>query len=205
MLKVSSLLTEQISDSRLGDSPISPSSSQAEMPAAMSPELIQAFMREEADMFDRSTRAVVWNPVCADGVISRCLDSAGITVFNSDDGTSAIGIPNVDFLALDVPIAQSAVFRPRSGEVDLYVRHALERLRLGYVACLIETEFWGTTAGRQLKKDLPPTFIYLPTWNVRLDGREVATGGVGWCVWLGCWRGETELRFLSKTVDVETQ
>jgi hypothetical protein len=203
MLRVSSLLAEQVSDSQSDGDQIS-NGSGLDRSTVISPELIHAFLREEADMFDRSGKAVVWNPMCADGMISRCMRSAGITVFSSDNQASGIGTPNVDFLALDVPIANSAVFRPRSAMVDRCVRHAIDRLQLGYVACLIETDFWGTPAGRQLKKDIPPTFVYLSTWNAYLDGREMAPGGVGWCVWLGRWRGETELRFLSEIAEADS-
>ena len=169
----------------------------AQVPA-VDAELVRAFLRSEVDLIGQENNTIVWDPACGEGAIGRVLEEAGITVFGSDRGNTTFGIPAVDFLASDVRLADMAISCPPSNQVAEYVRHALHHLQLGYIAFLVETEFWQTSSGVALSRDLPPTFAYLSTLGTEIRGRHIAAGGAMWCVWLGLWRGATELRFLTQ-------
>lgn len=144
----------------------------------------------------------IWEPACGDGAISRVLAEAGRHVWSTDLVGRGYGFARRDFLleyAMPGDIG-GIVTNPPFKLADDFALHALERLRVPYLAMLLRLAFLeGMARGAALFTPHPPARVWAfgkrPTlWR----GDEVAgTGGsiaYAWFVWDGLTLpGETRL------------
>jgi ParB-like chromosome segregation protein Spo0J len=70
--------------------------------------------------------AVVWEPACGDGAISRVLESRGLTVISNDLHNRGYGEPGRDFLKEDSLLAPEIICNPPFALDDDFAIHALD-------------------------------------------------------------------------------
>ena len=157
-----------------------------------------ALLEQEGSCIDLCGEALIWDPACGDGSIGRVLEAAGYTVIGSDPDETDFGVSKVDFLACDLRLANIVVSCPPVGQASEYARHLLVDLQVGYAALLVPTDYLHGHAGRSLFRDMPPTFAFSIAWPMRIRETPLRPGEAMWCVWLGAWRGPTELRLLDR-------
>jgi hypothetical protein len=153
-----------------------------------------AFLRAEAANFLAAYDGPVWEPCCGEGHMSRVLaEFLGYNVISTDLRTDAgFGTGGVDFLETSVlpsgvrRIITNPPYGDDPNDVPLPVRfafHALEILRVPYLAMLLKQTFWNAGNRRALFRLLPPARQYQTTFRIDFTGGGSPTVGGLWVVW----------------------
>ena len=83
----------------------------------------------------------IWEPACGNGAISKLMTAAGYDVVSTDIADYGFGLPRVDFLKTEIPLAKHIVTNPPygRGSADEFITHALAMTRQtgGSVAMLL--------------------------------------------------------------------
>jgi len=163
------------------------------------PEPTRAFLHAELSrLMDFHT---VWEPAVGDGAMAREMQAMNLTVFGSDlvdRGANAFLQSFYDFKDAE---GMAIVTNPPFAECNKdpgWVRHALETLRVEYMALLLPINWLGASGRAALWAKFPPARIYLMRWRIDFTGQGAPPMLNGWFVWDKQHEGETVLRMLDR-------
>jgi hypothetical protein len=154
-----------------------------------------AFLRaEEAFSYLSAYQGPILEPCCGEGHMSRVMaEFLGCEVISTDlRPDSGFGVGGVDFPGTEAlpPGVRRIITNPPYGDdpngVPLPVRfafHALEVLKVPYLAMLLKQTFWNAGNRRTLWRLLPPSRQYQTTFRVDFTGGGASTVGGLWVVW----------------------
>jgi hypothetical protein len=125
----------------------------------------------------------VLEPCCGDGAISKLLVERGFTVTSSDLVERGYGQSGVDFLAVTSTECTAIVTNPPFKLSEEFIVHALEVLRVPYLALLLKSQYWHATRRRALFEKHPPAVVYPMTWRPDFLHKGKPTMDCQWTVW----------------------
>lgn len=168
------------------------------------PEPTLALAHYERDALSR--HSLIWEPACGDGGMAQDLRNTGISVVESDlidRGAGAIIRDFFDF-GFDDRLSNAVVTNPpyhainqRDGK-GRWLRHAMETLRLDYMALLLNWTWPGAGGLAALWATYPPARAYLMRWKIDFTGQGSPPMLNGWFVWDHDHSGPTELRMMDR-------
>ncbi|MCA3254949.1 hypothetical protein [Bradyrhizobium sp.] len=142
---------------------------------------IDAFLAAELQWLEGET---VWEPACGDGAIARKMTAAGLEVLGTDLVDRGYGKGGRDFLAeTHLNGCRRIVTNPPFGIAEAFIRHALLRLDVPYLALLLKATYWHAATRAPLFAARPPAVIYALTWRPDFLKKGAPTMDVVWCVW----------------------
>lgn len=168
------------------------------------PEPTRALLRAEGERLREL--GTIWEPACGNGAMLREIEAAGFDAIGSDLHDRGCG-HRIDFFATEWPLGQAIVTNPPYQEVNWrdgrgrWIRHALERLQVPYMALLLNWSWPGAGGLGRLLEEHPIARVYLLRWKVDFTGAGAPPMLSAWYVWDRAWRGETALRFLDRGDD----
>lgn len=126
----------------------------------------------------------VWEPACGDGAIARKMAAAGLDVLGTDLVDRGYGEGERDFLAeRELHGCSRIVTNPPFNLAEAFIRHALLRLDVPYLALLLKATYWHAATRAPLFTLRPPAMIYALTWRPDFLKKGAPTMDVIWCVW----------------------
>lgn len=143
----------------------------------------------------------VWEPAAGDGAMVRELMDAGLMVFASDLVDRGCGAEVRNFYEYRKPVLQAIVTNPPFAECNAdpgWVRHALQTLRVDYMALLLPVNWLGAAGRAALWSEFPPARVYLMRWRIDFTGQGAPPMLNAWFVWDTAHVGEPILRMLDK-------
>lgn len=164
------------------------------------PEPTRAFLHAEIGRLrDFST---VWEPAAGDGAMVREMESVGLAVFSSDLVDRGCDAEIRSFYEYQIAPAAAIVTNPPFAECNKdpgWVRHAVERLGVEYMALLLPVNWVGASGRAALWAQFAPARIYIMRWRIDFTGQGAPPMLNAWFVWDKEHRGETVLRMLDRT------
>lgn len=142
----------------------------------------------------------VWEPACGGGHMARVIAQHpnGYHVSSTDIRKTGYGLPYVDFLATipapETPI-HAIITNPPFNLADEFIRHALETIKVPYLALLLKTTFFNSGRGKRLHNDHPPTNRLPLTWRVAFLKGERGNSPLMDCDWFVWQAGATPKSF----------
>lgn len=136
--------------------------------------------------------AVVWEPACGDGAMSRVLEER-FTVLSTDLSDECYGLGGMDFTTTAIDQRVDAVItNPPFYAAEDFIRRGLEAAPV--VALLFKSQFWHAKRRLSVFTDHPPAFVLPLTWRPDFLGKakSAPTMEVLWTVWI---EGVTECRY----------
>lgn len=153
----------------------------------------------------------IWEPAAGDGAMVREMRGAGLDVVASDlVDRGCPGATIRDFYAFDLATrpARAAVTNPPFDQCSwghgraAWLIHALDTLRLDYMALLLPWSFPGAGGLAAFWERHRPARAYLMRWRIDFTGQGAPPMLCGWFVWdrahQGANQGETALRMLDR-------
>lgn len=126
----------------------------------------------------------MWEPACGPGLLARVFEARGMRVFGSDLHPYGYGQAGVDFVTTVRAPYPVIVTNPPYGDLaEAFIRHAVQTLRVPYVAMLLKATYWHAGSRRQLFADCPPSAIYPLGFRLHWDGRGRPVQEFAWNVW----------------------
>lgn len=152
------------------------------------------------------TFPTIWEPAAGDGAMVRELRGAGLDVFASDLVDRGCGAEIRDFYAFDLATRPAAVIvtNPPFDQCmwgngrAAWLIHALDTLRLDYMALLLPWSFPGAAGLAAFWERHRPARAYLMRWRIDFTGQGAAPMLNAWFVWDRAHEGETALRMLDR-------
>lgn len=166
------------------------------------PEPIRALLSVEGAALGRFRK--VWEPAVGDGAMERELRAAGWDVIGSDIVDRGANAEIRDFFAYEVAPASCVVTNPPFQECNRepgWIRHALERLGVEYMALMLPLTWVGAVSRAKLWADWPPARVYVMRWRIDFTGQGAPPMLNAWFVWDREHVGDPLLRMLDK-IDV---
>lgn len=163
------------------------------------PEPTRALLHAEIDRLREFQ--TIWEPAAGDGAMVREMESLGLTVRASDLIDRGCNADIRSFYDFPVAAAQAIVTNPPFAECNRepgWIRHALERLGVEYMALLLPINWLGASGRAGLWAEYPPARIYLMRWRIDFTGQGAPPMLNGWFIWDKQHRGETVLRMLDR-------
>jgi hypothetical protein len=152
--------------------------------------------------------ATIWEPAAGDGAMVRELEGIDYWVVKSDIIDRGCGATIRSFYDFSAPLASAIVTNPPFAECNKdpgWVRHALERLGIEYMALLLPLNWMGAVGRARLWRQFPPARIYLMRWRIDFTGQGAPPMLNAWFVWDKAHVGETVLRMLDRTDPAQTE
>ncbi len=146
----------------------------------------------------------IWEPAAGNGAIVRELEAVGLPVIISDLVDRGCGAIVRDFYAFDEAPAAAIVTNPPfdqcscKGAKARWIYHALERLRVAYMALLLPWGWPGAAGLADLWRRFPPARVYLMRWRVDFTGQGASPALNAWFVWDCTHRGAPALLMLDR-------
>lgn len=143
----------------------------------------------------------IWEPAAGDGAMVRELMAVGLMVYASDLVDRGCGAEIQNFYEYREAPLQALVTNPPFGECNAdpgWVRHALETLRVDYMALLLPINWLGAAGRAALWGEFPPARVYLMRWRIDFTGQGAPPMLNAWFVWDKAHVGETVLRMLDR-------
>jgi len=146
---------------------------------------------------------VLWEPAAGDGAMSREIRAAGLCAVDSDmvdRGCNAEIRSFYDYSAETAP-ARAILTNPPFSECNsgAWIKHALEVLRVEYMALLLPFNWPGASGRAGLWAKHPPARVYLMRWRVDFTGKGAPPMLNAWFVWDAASTGEdTKLMMLDR-------
>lgn len=152
----------------------------------------------------------IWEPAAGDGAMAAEIAKAGHSVFCSDLIDRNCNAEIKSFYDYKSPPQghESIITNPpfkecNSGE---WIRHALEVLRVPYMALLLPLNWPGAASRAALWQKHPPARVYLMQWRIDFTGKGAPPMLNCWFVWTGNTNpDETRFLMLGKEQASETQ
>lgn len=144
----------------------------------------------------------VWEPAAGDGAMVRDLMAMGLMVYASDLIDRGCGAELRSFYDYHEAPIKAIVTNPPFAECNRdpgWVRHALERLGVEYMALLLPLNWLGAAGRAALWAQFPPARIYLMRWRIDFTGQGAPPMLNAWFVWDKKHEGETVLRMLDRS------
>lgn len=144
----------------------------------------------------------IWEPACGDGAMIREMNALGLVTFGSDLIQRGAAEMVRDFYDFRIPAFPAIVTNPPFNECNRdpgWVRYALERLGVEYMALLLPVNWMGSGTERAaLWSQYTPARVYVMRWRVDWTGQGAPPMLNAWVVWDKAWKGETVLRMLDR-------
>ena len=168
------------------------------------PEPTRAFLHAELDRLKKYSS--IWEPAAGNGAMVREMEAVGLSVFASDLVDRGCGAIRdfYSFNKINCP-CDAIVTNPPYSECGWgngkaqWLKHALERLEVDYMALLLNWSWPGAGGLGQFYNQYPPARVYLMRWKIDFTGQGAPPMLNGWFVWDREWKGETVLRMLDRT------
>jgi hypothetical protein len=163
------------------------------------PEPTRAFLSVEGSIL---RQLGAWEPAAGDGAMVRELEALGIPVFASDIIDRGCGAEIRSFYDYSSAPRRAIITNPPFAECNKdpgWIRHALEQLRIEYMALLLPVNWLGAVGRAALWARFPPSRIYVMRWRIDFTGQGAPPMLNAWFVWDNASRGETVLRMLDRT------
>lgn len=167
--------------------------------------MAEALEREAADFYPtppEPTRALVaaegarirqfcavWEPACGDGAMMRDLAECGIGSIGSDIIDRGCGAVIRDFFDFETAPQSAIVTNPPFNAVNWrdgkgrWITHALDSLRVEYMALLLPWGWPGAGGLGPLWSRLPPARVHLMRWKIDFTGQGAPPMLNAWFVW----------------------
>jgi hypothetical protein len=166
------------------------------------PEPIRALLAAERDRL--ADFPLIWEPAAGDGALTREMQRAGFGTVGSDLIDRGCGAILRSFYDFELPLAAAVITNPPFQECNWrdgkgrWIFHALETLRLDYMALLLPWSWPGAAGLAGLWGRIPPSRVYLMRWRIDFTNQGNSPTFSGWFVWDRQHRGETVLRMMDR-------
>jgi hypothetical protein len=163
------------------------------------PEPTLALLYAEADRL--ADFPLVWEPAAGDGAMVRLIQEHGHRTVHSDLVDRDCGAEIRSFYDYATAPAPALITNPPFAECNRdpgWIRHALERLGVEYMALLLPINWLGAAGRAPLWSRFPPARIYLMRWRIDFTGQGAPPMLNAWFVWDKQHQGETVLRMLDR-------
>jgi hypothetical protein len=145
------------------------------------PEATIALLDEIAAVIP-SPPAVIWEPACGDGAISKVLIAHGFVVAETDIAARGRPSQQIDFLAVQKRLADVIITNPPFNLAREFITHA-DELGVRKMAMLLKSNFWNVASNVVLFKRWTPAFILPLTWRIDFTGAGRPHTDCTWTYW----------------------
>ncbi|UXM94298.1 hypothetical protein N5853_09280 [Bartonella sp. HY329] len=149
------------------------------------PEPILALLKAEHTTLIKYNK--IWEPAAGDGAMAKIIREHGFNVRISDLIDRGCGAKIANFYSFKQPMAPAIITNPPFSECNKdpgFVRHALEVLKVDYMALLLPFIWPGSARERgKLWADYPPYKIYMMRWRIDFTGQGNSPVYNAWFVW----------------------
>lgn len=151
------------------------------------PEPTRAFLHVERNRL--SDFVTIWEPAVGDGAMMREMESLGIDVFPSDivdRGCGAYIQSFYEFQEHSRP-SRAIITNPPFNECNSgdWIRHAIGRLGVEYMALLLPLNWMGASTRGGLWSEFTPARVYVMRWRIDWTGAGGNPSINAWFVWDG--------------------
>lgn len=166
------------------------------------PEPTQSLMVYEREHLARYP--LIWEAACGDGRMIRDIEAAGHKVIGSDLRDRGCGAIVKDFFDFKEPLSPCIVTNPPYDKINgrdgkgAWVYHAMDVLKVDYMACLLNWSWPGAGGLGGLWKAHEPARAYLMRWKIDFTGEGAPPMLNGWFIWDRRHRGPCELRMMDR-------
>lgn len=163
------------------------------------PEPTRALLSVEGDRLRSFT--AIWECAAGDGAMAREMEAIGLSVELSDLVDRGCGAELRSFYEFTAPKSRAIVTNPPFQECNKdpgWIRHALERLGVEYMALLLPVNWVGAQGRALLWAQFPPSRVYVMRWRIDFTGQGAPPMLNAWFVWDSTHSGETVLRMLDR-------
>lgn len=164
------------------------------------PEPTRAILRAEQSRLHQFPS--IWEPACGDGAMAAEMEAAGHKVYRSDLVDRNAGAEVRSFYDFSKARSPAILTNPPFVECNsgAWVRHALDRLGVEYMALLLPLQWLGAESRAGLWAKHPPARVYPMRWRIDFTGGGAPPMLNAWFVWDGKVKpSETRLLMLSKS------
>jgi hypothetical protein len=142
----------------------------------------------------------VWEPAAGDGAMVRDIKACGLSVYASDLVDRGAGAEIRSFYDYDRAPCSAILTNPPFNECNTgrWIRHALETLRVQYMALLLPFNWPGAESRSSLWAQHKPARVYLMRWRVDFTGKGAPPMLNAWFVWDSASGGETQLLMMDR-------
>lgn len=140
----------------------------------------------------------IYEPCCGDGAISDLMINAGYEVYSADLVDRGYGDTGIDFLTVESTDCQAIVTNPPFNLSEKFITHALEVLKVDYLALLLKSQYWHSKRRMALFEKYPPAAVYAMTWRPDFSGKGSPTMECQWTIWRASEYPITEFRPIPK-------
>ncbi len=143
----------------------------------------------------------IWEPAAGDGAMVREMESLGLGVTASDLIDRGCGAEIQGFYSYQAAPSKAIVTNPPFNECNTgeWIRHALGRLGVEYMALLLPLNWTGASTRGGLWSEYTPARVYIMRWRVDFTGQGASPVLNAWYVWDGkTAEGDTRLLMLDR-------
>jgi hypothetical protein len=142
----------------------------------------------------------IWEPAAGDGAMVREMQACGLSVFASDLVDRGAGAEIRSFYDYDCAPFLAILTNPPFNECNTgrWIRHALEALRVQYMALFLPFNWPGAESRSGLWAQHKPARVYLMRWRVDFTGKGAPPMLNAWFVWDSASTGETQLLMMDR-------
>lgn len=132
---------------------------------------------------------LIWEAACGDGRMLRNLESCGHSVIGSDLVDRGCSAVVQDFFAFNEPLSPCIVTNPPYDKINArdgggeWVWHAMDRLGVEYMACLLNWSWPGAAGLAELWGRYTPSLVYLCRWKIDFTGEGAPPMLNAWYIW----------------------
>jgi hypothetical protein len=144
-----------------------------------SPECTTSFLAMEYEYLKDKK---ILEPACGDGAISKILIEAGLNVVSTDLIYRGYGVGDVDFLWTMETDCNAIVTNPPFNISVEFIVHALEVLKVDYMAMLLKSQYWHSKNRLPIFEKHPPAVVYPMTWRPDFLKKGAPTMDFQWTV-----------------------
>ena len=164
------------------------------------PEPTRSLLKEEFSVLKEFKN--IWEPACGDGAMVSEIKGAGLSVIASDLIDRGAEAEIRSFYDFKAPLAPAIITNPPFNECNsgAWIRHALEVLKVEYMALLLPLNWPGAESRAGLWAKHPPSRVYLMRWRIDFTGAGSPPMLNAWFVWHGKTDADdTRLLMMSKS------
>src|SRR6478752_5989394 len=144
------------------------------------PECVTSFLHYERQYL---TNMKILEPCCGDGAISKILEADGFDVVSTDLVYRGYGEGGIDFLWSMTTDCNAIITNPPFNLAERFIYHALEVLKVDYLALLLKSQYWHSKGRAKLFEAHPPAVVYPMLWRPDFLGKGSPTMDCQWTVW----------------------
>lgn len=169
------------------------------------PEPTQAFLKAEGARL--ADFPLIWEPAAGGGAMAEQIMRAGHKVYCSDLIDRGYGANIKNFYDFKTAPSKAIVTNPPFQECHgdpAWVRHALDKLGVEYMALLLPLAWPGAKERSALWAQHPPARVYLMRWRIDWTGQGASPVTNAWFVWDGPNTLPPQLLMLDKADPLQT-